>query len=130
MLEPEDIRQALRDCYDPEFALNVVDLGLIESIELADDQEAPGAGIVGVPVRQRLRVVLAGKATDEAALAMLEAQIVNRLLGLESLSRVSVEFSQDRMWSPARISAAGRRLLGLDQSAFPILNNRPRQRVD
>src|ERR1700735_141668 len=50
----QTIRAALRDCYDPTLPCNIVDLGVIESITLTPDPEAPGATIPGVP--QKFRV--------------------------------------------------------------------------
>ena len=56
MLSEQDIREALRACYDTHNPygqpVNIVDLGLVEVIELSPDLDAPGAGIPGVPQRQ------------------------------------------------------------------------------
>jgi metal-sulfur cluster biosynthetic enzyme len=42
MLTESDILTALRDCYDPVLPCNIVDLGLIRSIVVTPDLEAPG----------------------------------------------------------------------------------------
>ncbi len=42
MLTESQIRDALRDCYDPEVPLNIVDLGLVYRVTLTDDPDAPG----------------------------------------------------------------------------------------
>ena len=124
MLNEEDIRDALRACYDPagpyRQALNIVDLGLIERIVLAPDPDAPGAGIPGVPPRQALALTLISATADSDAQVQLEAQIANRLAGLPELSRADIRFAASTPWTPARISREGRRILNLD---FPILNN-------
>jgi metal-sulfur cluster biosynthetic enzyme len=125
MLTDADIREALRACYDASHPfrqpLNIVDLGLIESIALTLDPKAPGAGIAGVPPRQSLNLTLIPSSPDEDAQIQLRAQILNRLAGLDGLSTMSVDFAATPVWSAARISPEGRRLLALD---FPILNNR------
>jgi metal-sulfur cluster biosynthetic enzyme len=125
MLTETDIRDALRACYDkpPQFrqAVNIVDLGMVESIVLALDPDAPGAGIAGVPPPQALTLTLIAASADEDAQTQLRAQILNRLGGLRGLSAASVHFAAEPVWSVARISPEGRRLLALD---FPILNNR------
>lgn len=126
MLTETDIYEALRACYDPELSLNVVELGLVLQVSLSLDQEAPGAGIAGVPVRQRLTVELLATSDDDDRRAMLRGQVVNRLLGIEGLSRVEVTLVHEPAWTPARITPAGRKLLGLDNLVFPILNNRVR----
>ncbi len=128
MLTEDDVREALRACYDgvSRFgkAVNVVDLGMVEGIKLTVDAEAPGAGVEGVPVRQALRLKMVAVSEDEDARAMLEAQIRNRLGGVEGLSRIGIEFAAGVVWTEARITPEGRRLLGLDARVFPILNNR------
>ena len=57
-LTEADVLAALRDCYDPGSPLNIVDLGLVYSIAIVPDPDAPGAGIPGVPPRQRVRIAL------------------------------------------------------------------------
>jgi metal-sulfur cluster biosynthetic enzyme len=128
MLTEADIREALRACYDIHNPfgqpVNIVDLGLVEAIELALDPDAPGAGIPGVPSRQRLSLTLVPTTQDEDARAQLSAQIANRLAGLPELWRTSIRFATEPAWTPARISPQGRALLKLDAAHFPILNNR------
>jgi metal-sulfur cluster biosynthetic enzyme len=124
MLTEANIREALRACYSStsdKRTLNIVDLGLIESIALAIDREAPGAGIPGVPTKHRLTLTLISPSDDEDAQAQLSAQIANCLAGLPELSRTHISFAASPRWTPARITPEGRRLLQLD---FPILNNR------
>ncbi len=122
----ETIWLALRDCYDPEIPLNVVELGLVDGIALARDEDAPGAGIAGVPDRYAVRVTLLPSERDEGLDRQLAAVVHNRLAGLPELSRIAVRFASAGRWTPARISPEGRRRLGMDQPQFPILNNRVR----
>ena len=128
MLNEEDIREALRACYDTHnpYAkpVNVIDLGLVESIALAHDPDAPGAGISGVPQKQTLALTLIPSSPDEDAQTRLAAQISNRMAGLPELSHVQVRFAGEPLWTPARITPRGRILLKLDAARFPILNNR------
>ncbi len=122
----ELILNALRDCFDPEIPLNIVELGMVESVEFALDPEAPGSGIPGVPNRYTIAVRLFSGARDEALDAQLRATIHNRLAGFFAFSRITVTTAATSPWTPARITPAGRRILGLDQPRFPILNNRVR----
>jgi metal-sulfur cluster biosynthetic enzyme len=127
MLTEPDIREALRACYDAgnpyKKPVNIVDLGCIERISLALDLEAPGAGIPGVPPRQRLTLEIIPTSDDEDANVQLSAQIQNCLAGLPELSRTSLTLL-DEPWTPDRLSADARRRLKLDPTPFPILNNR------
>ena len=71
MLTESDILLALRDCYDPVLPCNIVDLGLIRSIAIAPDSEAPGANIPGVPQRHEIQIKLTPTSDDEAANSQL-----------------------------------------------------------
>jgi len=84
-----DLLAALRDCYTPT-GRNLVDAGLIRSATLLPDTEAPGHNIPGVPPRHIARITLYAPTSDEAANTQLLAQIENRLLGLEPISRVEL----------------------------------------
>ncbi len=126
MLTEPDIRDALRACYTSYLSrpVNIMDLGLLESIVLTPDPEAPGAGIPGVPQKSRLALTILDNTADQDARTQLSAQIANRLAGLAELSRTTIHFAETPTWTPARITAQGRVLLQLDAARFPILNNR------
>jgi metal-sulfur cluster biosynthetic enzyme len=114
MLTESDILLALRDCYDPILPCNIVDLGLIRSIRIASDPEAPGANIPGVPQKHQIQIGLSPTQSDEASTAQLIAQISNRLAGLETVSHTTVTLLSNPPWSPLNITPAGRKTLGLD----------------
>jgi metal-sulfur cluster biosynthetic enzyme len=113
----QTIHAALRDCYDPTLPCNIVDLGVVESITLTPDPEAPGATIPGVPQKFRATITLIPTTTHsdaEAANAQLIAQIQNRLAGLETILHTQVTLLDHPTWTPQRITPAGRRQLGLE----------------
>jgi metal-sulfur cluster biosynthetic enzyme len=116
MLTEADILTALRDCYDPVLPCNIVDLGLLRSLTITPDPEAPGANIPGVPPKHHIHIALTlTVASDaEAHEAQLRAQIQNRLAGLETVSQTTVDFLSQPAWTPQRITPTGRRLLGLE----------------
>ena len=114
MLTESDILLALRDCYDPVLPCNIVDLGLIHSIAVTPDLEAPGTHIPGVPQKHRIEIQLTPAQKDEAAEAHLRAQIANRLAGLEPVSHTTVTLLDQPTWTPLSITPAGRKILGLD----------------
>lgn len=93
----EEITSALRDCFDPEVGINIVDLGMVESVRAED-------GTVHV----RLLLTSPWCPQTEA----LEEQVRRRLLGVPGVSQVIVDFS-DAPWSPDRMSEAARKELGI-----------------
>jgi len=111
-LTEADILAALRDCYDPEIPLNIVDLGLVHSISIAPDPNAPGTGIPGVPQRHRVFISLALTSIIDAEDTPLIAQIQNRLAAFETISRTEVTLVREPAWNPGRISPEGRARLG------------------
>jgi len=80
-----DLLAALRDCYDSLLRRNIVDLNLVRSAHLTPDPEAPGP----IP-RFIAHIQLTAPTADEAANAQLQAQIENRLMGLEPISTVQI----------------------------------------
>ena len=90
MTDP-DLLHLLRDCYTHN--RNIVDANLIQSATLTPDPSAPNFGspsIPGLPVRHLARITLHAPTSDEAASLQLTAQIENRLLGLQAISRVEI----------------------------------------
>lgn len=114
MLTETDLLQALRDCYDPHLACNIVDLGLLHSLSITPDPDAPGATIPGVPLKHRVALTLTPTTPDPTAHAQLSAQITNRLAGLPTVSHTVINLLDEPLWTPLRITPAGRRILGLD----------------
>jgi metal-sulfur cluster biosynthetic enzyme len=108
-LTEADILAALRDCYDPHVPCNIVDLGLVYSIVIAPDPDAPGVGIPGVPPRHRVSIELLPirLADAEADAAPLIAQIQNRLAAFETISRTEISLLSHPAWTPDRISPEG-----------------------
>ena len=110
----EIIREALRDCYDPEVPCNIVDLGLVYRVALELDRDAPGAGIPGVPVKHKVAIGLTLTSKGCPAHTQIIAQIEGRLSSFQEISQTNVDLVWEPAWTPSRISAEGRKLLGID----------------
>jgi len=108
MLSEENIREALRDCYDPEVPLNIVDLGLVYKVTLNEDPDAPG-----LTPKQKVSIDLTLTSPGCPAHEQIAAQIQNRLAGIQGISKSSVQLVWEPKWSPERISEAGREKLGI-----------------
>jgi len=94
----EQVWEALRDCYDPEIPLNIVDLGLIYEVKVEGEavhvkmtltaQGCPAHGDIADSVRSRVKM-------------------------LADVKDASVEVVWDPPWDPSRMSEEGKRRLGL-----------------
>lgn len=107
-LDADDIYTALRDCFDPEVKLNLVDLGLIYSVAVEPDPHATPA----FP-RQRVKVTMTLTTQQCPASGLIFEQVNNRLAGIPAISKVEVDLVWEPKWTAHRISAAGRKQLGI-----------------
>lgn len=95
----DDVLEKLKDVYDPEIPVNVVDLGLIYDVNITENNEvhvlmtltAPGCGM-GPYIAQ------------QAEWAITE---------LDKLEDVTVELTFDPPWTPDMLTDDGRLLLGI-----------------
>jgi metal-sulfur cluster biosynthetic enzyme len=108
LLTSEELRNALRDCFDPEVKLNLVDLGLIYNIASEPDPNATPAW-----PRQRVKVTMTLTTPQCPASGLIFEQVNNRLLSIPQVSKVEVDLVWEPKWTPHRISEAGRKQLGL-----------------
>jgi len=108
-----DILAALRDCYDPEIRANIVELGLVHSISLAQDADAPGTGIPGVPPRFRVHIGLLSRNSGSDTGAQIVALIKNRLAAFPSVSGTQVELLVEPRWTPDHMTPELRERLSL-----------------
>jgi metal-sulfur cluster biosynthetic enzyme len=105
---PEEIFAALRDCFDPEVKLNLVDLGLIYGVTVEPDPHSTPA----FP-RQRVKVTMTLTTPQCPASGLIFEQVNNRLAGIQQVSKVEVDLVWVPKWTPHRISEAGRKQLGI-----------------
>ena len=96
--EPE-VWEALKQVYDPEIPVNVLDLGLIYDIQVNEDQvyvkmtlTAPGCGM-GPYIAQNAEW---------------------RIAEIEGVGEIEVDMVFDPPWNPEMITEDGKKLLGID----------------
>ena len=99
-----EIWETLKTCYDPEIPVNIVDLGLIYDMHVA--QLADGAR---VDIKMTLTAQGCGMGTSIAADAR------NKILDLPGVVEADVQVVWDPPWTPEKISPEGRALLGIHQ---------------
>ena len=95
----------LRQCYDPEIPVNIVDLGLIYDVDVAEDESGKGKRVT---VKMTLTAPGCGMGPSIAA----DAE--QRILALPGVAGASVLVVWDPPWSSAMISAAGKEQLGME----------------
>ena len=94
----------LRECFDPEIPLNIVDLGLVYDMHATELD----SGQYTVAVKMTLTAVGCGMGPTIAS----DAQ--SKVESLASVASAEVEIVWDPQWTPHMISDAGRKVLGLD----------------
>ena len=95
---------ALKTCYDPEIPVNIVDLGLVYDLHVA---EAPD-GRSAIAVKMTLTAQGCGMG------ATIAADAENKIQTLPGVSQARVEIVWDPPWSPQMISPEGREKLGIE----------------
>ena len=95
----DEVKEALRDVYDPEIPVNVLDLGLIYDVQVNEGQvyvkmtlTAPGCGM-GPYIAQNAEW---------------------RIAEIEGVGDVEVDMVFDPPWNPEMITEDGKKLLGID----------------
>jgi len=98
----EQIWAALKTCYDPEIPVNIVDLGLVYDLAVAQAD----AGAV-IAVKMTLTAPGCGMGTVIAA----DAQ--HKIQALSGVADAQVDIVWDPPWNPQMISPAGKERLGM-----------------
>ena len=96
----EDVYTELRQVYDPEIPVNILDLGLIYDVALTDN-------------RCTVQMTLTSAACPEAR--TLPELVKRRLSELEGLEECVVTVVWEPQWTPQKISPEGRRVLGIEE---------------
>ncbi len=103
-LNEDDIWNALKQCFDPEIPVNIVDLGLIYDLRIVDYDD----GTKGVDVKMTLTATGCGMGPTIAA----DAQ--SKIEALPNISKSKVEIVWEPAWNPRMISEEGKAKLGLE----------------
>jgi probable FeS assembly SUF system protein SufT len=93
----------LKTCFDPEIPVNIVDLGLIYELDVAPDDKGGNR----VDIKMTLTAQGCGMGDSIAADARHK---IERLTGVSS---ADVQVVWEPAWTPERISAEGKELLGI-----------------
>ncbi len=94
-----DIDDAVRECYDPEIPVNLVDLGLIYGVQIAD---------------RVVNVTMTLTAPGCQMGMMITQDIQDKLLGIPGCDDASVEIVWDPPWTPHMMTDAAKKQLKID----------------
>lgn len=100
----EAVWDALKQCFDPEIPVNIVDLGLIYDMRIEDLDN----GKKDVSIKMTLTAQGCGMGP------VIAQDAKNRVEQVEEIESAEVEIVWDPVWNPQMISAAGRQVLGLE----------------
>jgi metal-sulfur cluster biosynthetic enzyme len=109
----QEVLNALRSCYDPEIPVNIVDLGLIYKVDLAD--VADGAEVaVEEPSKQDVTIDMTLTSQGCPEHVNISAQVKSRLESLPGIRNASVNVVWTPPWTPERLSPDARKQLGIE----------------
>jgi metal-sulfur cluster biosynthetic enzyme len=97
MSQEELVYEVLKDCYDPEIPLNVVDLGLIYEVKAEAD-------------RIDVKMSVTSPACPSGSMI---AEDIKMKLANAGFPNPKVQIVMEPAWSPQRISEQGRKALGI-----------------
>jgi metal-sulfur cluster biosynthetic enzyme len=100
----EEVLTALRDCYDPEIPVNIVDLGLIYGVKFdpAEDE------------KQDVTIDMTLTSPGCPAHVTIGEQVKDRLQQLPGVRNASVNVVWTPPWTPERLSVDARKQLGIE----------------
>lgn len=107
-LTEDEVRTALRDVYDPELPVNIVDLGLVYSVTVTPDPDAPGV----VP-KHKVHITMSMTVPTCPSHQFIFEQVRNRLAGVQAISETDVQLVWEPAWTPDRISPEAQQMLGI-----------------
>ena len=98
MVTKDKIIETLKQCYDPEIPINIVDLGLIYDIRIEQ-------GTV------LIKMTLTARGCPMSA--FIAENVKRRIEALDGAGKVTVQMVWDPPWTPERIDPEAKKILGL-----------------
>ncbi len=103
----EDVFSALKECYDPEIPVNIVDLGLIYEVRV---KPTTSANIEGDDIEVEMTLTAPGCPSS----GYITDQVKQRLLRIPGVTEAKVEIVWYPQWTPERLTPDARKQLGID----------------
>lgn len=96
----DEVYDALRTCYDPEIPVNIVDLGLVYEVQVADQK---------VDVKMTLTARGCGMG------GYIAAEAEQKILELPDVQEARVELVWEPPWDPTMMSPEAKKTLGMPE---------------
>jgi metal-sulfur cluster biosynthetic enzyme len=103
-INEEEVLGALKQCYDPEIPVNIVDLGLIYGIRFAPVDDDKNDVVVDM--------TLTAQGCPEHV--NISQQVKARVEQLPGVANVTVNILWEPAWTPERLSPEAKKQLGID----------------
>jgi metal-sulfur cluster biosynthetic enzyme len=100
----DDVLSALKQCYDPEIPVNIVDLGLIYGVRFEPIAED----------KQDVTVDMTLTAQGCPSHVEISQQVKSRLEQLPGIRNANVNVVWEPAWTPERLSSDARKQLGIE----------------
>jgi probable FeS assembly SUF system protein SufT len=107
--DPEAVWAQLRQVFDPEIPVNIVDLGLVYSMDIEKADEAANGGAPGYKVSVAMTLTAPGCGMGPA----IADDARNKILLVPGVSDADVRITWDPPWNQQMISEEGKMKLGL-----------------
>ena len=91
--------KVLKECYDPEIPISIVDLGLIYDVKVEKG-------------RVKIRMTLTAPTCPMSSFII--ENVRNRVKEIKGVKSVDIELVFEPAWSPERMSKKARRILGFE----------------
>src|SRR5690242_2473996 len=98
MATEQEVYDVLKNCYDPEIPVNIVDLGLIYDVKIEGE-------------KVDVKMTLTARGCHMSTYIADDAK--QKILGLPGIKDANVEIVWDPPWNPEMITVDGKKKLGL-----------------
>ena len=99
MVTKEEILEALKEVYDPEIPVDIVNLGLVYNVKIDDG---------------KVKILMTLTAVGCPVGPLIVDMVKLRLLKLEGVNEVEVELTYDPPWTPDKMSEEAKKKLGME----------------
>jgi metal-sulfur cluster biosynthetic enzyme len=96
--QEKDVWEALKECYDPEIPVNIVDLGLVYSVS-----------IDGNFVSIKMTLTAPGCAMGP----VIANDVKSRLMSIPGIEKADVQLVFSPMWNPSMMTEDAKNMLGI-----------------